>query len=506
LRRSWLAAPILAALVAAVAARVYSDRGAGSRVELPPELRATTNAWAAPNGDVRSTRDGAAAHAGGRTARAALPVRWRFRLPGEPGFSGIETATPVVSGGRVYIQDMNSNVYALDQRDGRPVWRHRYGRPDGGPNGVAVGYGRVFGGTDTSMFALAARDGREVWRARLTSSKNPITIAPLVANGLVYTGTTGQAPGGRGTLYALDERTGAVRWRFDTIARPWRFPREASGGGAWYPPSLDDHGSLYWGIANPYPWGGSKQHPNGGAYPGPVRYTDSLVVLDARSGKLRWFDQVTPHDVRDYDFQLSPIVVGDTVIGAGKAARVIAWQLDSHRRLWETRVGKQANDDGPLPTRPVRVCPGLLGGVETPMAYADGRVFVPVVDLCFRESAYGTKAVSFYGTDYSRGTGELVALDARTGRRLWTRRFRSPVFGCATVAGGVVFTSTYEGRVYGLSARGGSTVLRARARAGINACPAVAGDSVFVAAGTDHPAFPSPRFELIAYRLPRSLR
>ena len=506
MKRRWLPVPIVAALVVAVAARAYFDRGVASRLELPPELRAAASAWPAPNGDARGTRAHAASAAGAGTPRSELRVRWRFRLPSEPGFSGIETATPVVSGGRVYIQDMNSNVYALGRGDGRLLWRHRYGRPNGGPNGLAVGYGRVFGGTDTSMFALAARDGREVWRVRLTSSKNPITIAPLVANGLVYTSTTGQAPGGRGTLYALDQRTGAVRWRFDTIERPWRFPKEAAGGGAWYPPSIDNRGRIYWGIANPYPWGGSRRRPNGGMYPGAVRYTDSLVVLDARSGKLLWFDQVTPHDVRDYDFQLSPIVAGESVIGAGKAGRVVAWQRESHRRLWETTVGRRANDEGPLPTRPVRVCPGLLGGVETPMAYARGRLFVPVVDLCFRESAYGTSAVSFYGADYSRGTGELVALDAGTGRRVWTRRFRSPDFGCATVAGGIVFTSTYDGRVYGLSTRDGSIVLHARARAGINACPAIAGDSLFVAAGTDHPAFPSPTFELIAYRLPSSLR
>src|SRR5262249_36578893 len=143
-----------------------------------------------------------------------------------------------------------------------------------------------------------------------------------------------------------------------------------------------------------------------------------------------------------------------------------------------------------------------LGGVETPMAYAAGRVFVPVVDLCFRESAYGTSGLRFYSTDYSKGKGELVALDAATGRTLWTRRFSSPDFGCATVAGGVVYTATYDGRVYGLSARDGSVVASARTRAGVNACPAVAGDSLLVGAGTDHPAFPTPVFELVSYALP----
>ena len=168
--------------------------------------------------------------------------------------------------------------------------------------------GVIFGNTDTTAFALDAGDGSELWQRRLTSAANPITIAPTVANGHVYTSSTGQAPGGRGMVYALDPRTGPVQWRFDTIAAPWRFPQEASGGGAWYPPSVDSDGRVYSGSPNPYPWGGSRRHPNGGAYPGPARYTDTLVVLDGKTGKLLWYDQVTPHDVRDYDFQLSPIL------------------------------------------------------------------------------------------------------------------------------------------------------------------------------------------------------
>jgi alcohol dehydrogenase (cytochrome c) len=457
--------------------------------------------WPAANGDLASTRAARGPSLEGGAARR-LRVRWRFRLRGEVGFSGVYASTPVVSAGRVYLQDLNSNVYALDLATGRLVWSHRYARPDGGPNGVAVADGLILGNTDTTAFALDARTGRERWHTRLTGSANPITIAPLAARGLVYTSANGQAAGGRGTLFALDLQTGAVRWRFDTIEKPFRFPQESSGGGAWYPPSVDSGGRVYFGISNPYPWGGTRKRPNGGMYPGPVRYTDSLVVLAGKTGKLLWFDQVTPHDIRDYDFQLSPILAGDAVIGAGKAGRVIAWSRNSHERLWETEVGLHRNDTGPLPGRPVSVCPGLLGGVETPMAYASSRVFVPVVDLCFDESAYGTSSLAFFGKDYSKGTGGLVALDTSTGRRLWARRFPSPNFGCATVAGDVVFTATYDGNVYGFSTSTGSTLFRARTRAGINSCPAVAGDTLLVGAGTDHPAFPAPVFELIAYALP----
>jgi alcohol dehydrogenase (cytochrome c) len=487
-------------LVAATAALV----GVGARTDwfgLRSAATAGAGDWPAANRDLASTRAAPGSSLSG--TERPLPVRWRFPLRGEVGFSGIYASTPIVSGGRVYIQDLNSNVFALDLATGKLLWAHRYNRPDGGPNGLAIADGLIVGSTDTTAFALAAADGRERWQRRLTSAANPITIAPAVALGLVYTSTTGQAPGGRGILYALDLKTGAVRWRFDSLAEPWRFPKEASGGGAWYPPSVDSAGHVYFGLSNPYPWGGSRRRPNGGMYPGAVRYTDSLVVLDGRTGKLLWFDQVTPHDVRDYDFQLSPILTRDTVIGAGKGGRVIAWRRSTHRRLWEAQVGSHRNDTGPLPRKPVTVCPGLLGGVETPMAYANGRVFVPVVNLCFAESAYGTSGLSFYGKDYAKGTGELVALQASTGRRLWARRFASPNFGCATVAGNIVFTATYDGNVYGLSTRDGSIVFHARARAGINGCPAASNHTLLVGAGTDNPAQPKPFFELIAYALPK---
>ena len=129
-------------------------------------------------------------------------------------------------GGRVYLQDLNSDVYALSLADGHLLWRHRYRRPDGGPNGLAVANGVVYGNTDTSAFALSARTGVERWRSRLTRPGNPVTIAPLVANGLVYTSSTGQSPGGRGTLFALDtrDRSGALEVRHDrrSLALPAR--------------------------------------------------------------------------------------------------------------------------------------------------------------------------------------------------------------------------------------------------------------------------------------------
>ena len=420
---------------------------------------------------------------------------WRFAIPASDGGSGAVAATPVASGGIVYLQDLKSNVYALDERSGALRWSHRFEAQNPGPNGLAVDGGRVLGATDTTAFALDARTGALLWKRRLLSSTESfVDAAPLVAGSRVFIPTTGYSFGTRGKLYALDERTGAVLWRVDTIKGPWRHPLRAGGGGAWQPPSLED-GVVYWGTANPIPWGGTVREPNGAAFPGPVLYTNSLLALDASSGRMLWYDQVTPHDVRDYDFQLPPLVVGGSIIGAGKAGRVIAWSTSTHRRLWSVDVGVHHNDRGSLPAHRVLVCPGLLGGVETPMAESSGRVFVPVVDLCVSGSATGYEPLA--SIDPLRGRGELVALSASDGRRLWVRRFPAPDFGCATAADGVVFTSTLDGTIYGLDARTGRTLWRARAGAGINACPSIAGAMLFVPAGV--PVGTRRSFELVAY-------
>jgi outer membrane protein assembly factor BamB len=441
--------------------------------------------WPLPNGDLRGTRATAGSSIdAGNVGR--LQPRWRFALTGARTYAGTFASTPVADDDKIYVQDLQSDVYALDRESGDLRWAHRYRAANDGPNGLAVADGRVYGATDSDAFALSAKTGAELWRRHLTSaSEQFVDIAPVVWEGFVFVSTVGYAPLGRGAIYALDGDTGAVRWKFRTIAKRWRYPMEAGGGGLWYPVSVDGDGLLYAGNSNPSPWGGTPERPNGGAFPGPALYTDSLLVLDARSGELLWYDQVTPHDVRDYDFQATPILATvegvDLAFGAGKAGRVIAWDRGTHRRRWSTSVGVHRHDVGPLPRRRVVVCPGLLGGVETPMAYNGGRLFVPVVDLCGWGSAVGRQRLE--SVDPSTGRGRLVALEAASGRVLWERRLPSPDFGCATVANDVVFTATYDGSLYGFGAEDGRPLWRARMRTGVNACPAVIGDLLVVGAG-----------------------
>ena len=489
-----MAAAFLVVIAAAIA---YAHRGRSARSN-----------WPLPNADLSGTRSVAGSPIDASNVRM-LRAAWRFRLAGYQTPSGVFASTPIVLDGRVYIQDLDSNVFALDATTGRLVWRTRVRQVNGGPNGLAAGDGRIYGNSSRAAFALDQATGKVLWRRALVRGANQaIDIAPQFANGLVYTSTVGLLPGGKGVLYALDARTGQVRWRFKTIKGEWAVAGKAAGGGAWWPASVAANRTVYVGTANPVPWGGTPALPNGAAYRGRALYTDSLLALDGATGSLEWYRQATAHDVRDYDFSASPLLAeaaidGTTrsvVYGAGKAGVVYALDAATGRVYWKRSVGLHRNDLGPLPPHKVLVCPGLYGGVETPMAYSDGRLFVPVVDLCMRGSATGYEPLQ--NVDIAtRGSGELTALDAATGRPVWSKRFPVPVFACATVANDVVFTATLDGYVYGLSTRDGRVLWHARMHAAVNACPAIAGNQLFVGAGADFSTLTNERYELVAFRL-----
>jgi alcohol dehydrogenase (cytochrome c) len=125
------------------------------------------------------------------------------------------------------------------------------------------------------------------------------------------------------------------------------------------------------------------------------------------------------------------------------------------------------------------------------MAYAGGRLFVPVVDLC----GWG----SVVSRHPALGQGSIVALEAHTGHTLWLQRLPSPDVGCATVSNDVVFTSTFDGTVYAFAARDGRLLWHARMRAGVNACPAVVDDTLLVGSEVRRPSGAVP--ELVAFAL-----
>ena len=359
--------------------------------------------------------------------------------------------------------------------------------PSGGPNGVAYGYGRLYGETEDSVFALDPHTGTQIWIRKLTTTaQEGIDMAPQLYDGKLLISTipgnssSFYTGGAYGVIYALDARTGKELWSFSTVkggATLWGNPKVNGGGGLWYPPAVDGRGRVFIGVANPSPYPLTVGDANARSRPGPNLYTDSLVALDGRTGKLLWYQQITPHDLRDYDFQDSPIIVTvkvdgvatEAVIGAGKSGLVVAFRASDGKRLWTLSIGKHNKYEyGPLPAKPVVYCPGSLGGVLTPMAEARGVLYVPWIDACFKGSATGLAAVV-----PAPPTGGLAAVDAATGAILWRHTFTTIDAGAATVAHDVVFTSTYDGTIYALSTKTGATVWKTKAPAGINSFPAL---------------------------------
>ena len=103
----------------------------------------------------------------------------------------------------------------------------------------------------------------------------------------------------------------------------------------------------------------------------------------------------------------------------------------------------------------VRVYPGTLGGVETPMALSDGILYVPVVNLFADYTPTGFDYTTF---NIGEGTGELIALDVATGNQLWSKDFDSKNIGGATVVNDLVFTSTMIGMIYAFDKTTGDKV------------------------------------------------
>jgi alcohol dehydrogenase (cytochrome c) len=221
-------------------------------------------------------------------------------------------------------------------RTGRTLWRYEPDLPKdlktlGFPpvnRGVALLGDRVFVGTlDARLVALDALSGSVRWTAQVADNKAgyAITSAPLAIDGKVIIGVSGGEAGIRGFLDAYDAQTGARLWRFHTIPGPgepghdtWAGDSWKTGGGpTWltgaYDPGLD---LLYWGVGNPAPdW-------NGDARPGDNLYACSLVALEARTGRLRWHFQFTPHDTHDWDANQVPVLLDATV--DGRPRRLVA--------------------------------------------------------------------------------------------------------------------------------------------------------------------------------------
>jgi glucose dehydrogenase len=499
-----------------------SKRGTPVTGTAPPATGRPAVGWTQPDADLASNRYVASAITSANVSK--LGVAWAVPLTMNTTHTdGAYATTPVIVNGVVYVQDLDSNVFAIGLATGKVLWTHDYDSPNGGPDGVNVVGGVVYAATAKAAVALDATTGAQLWsRTLIGNDHEGIAMAPGFDNGTVYVSTvpanvtTVYGAGGQGILWALNAKTGAPEWSWNEDQNLWGNPGVNSGAGLWYEPSFDAQGNIYLGIANPAPIFGTKTYPLGSSRPGPDLYTDSVVKLSP-AGKLLWYYQLTPHDLYDWDLQNPPVLTTadgrPVVIDGGKAGVMIELDAQTGKLLWQRPVGGHDGheNDGQLtehatPTShdplPAKYClePSLYGGMLTQLASNGSTTFAAVNDFALSASPTGfTGSIASQFRAFYNAVGEMVAVNQDTGTVIWDTPLPSSPFGAATVTNDVVFTTTFKGYLYALDAASGAILFKTPMSAGTNAPVAVDGDYVIAGAGVAQSR--TQRNMIIAYKL-----
>jgi alcohol dehydrogenase (cytochrome c) len=471
--------------------------GAPAQVTYQDLLKADPNNWLTYSGSYSSQRHSLLKQIHSGNVRALTP-QWIYHIPGANRLESV----PIVVDGVMYVSQPNE-VYALDGRTGRVIWEYRR-RPalNKGPNrGVAVyGHKVYFGTPDAFLVALDARTGSVVWESKLAEAKDGYwsPVAPLALNGKIVIGIAPGDHGMNGFLDAYDAESGRRLWRWNAIPRPgepgsetWAGDSWKTGGGdTWLTGSFDpDSNLVYWGIGNPAP------DFNGDVRKGDNLYTESMVALDADTGKLKWYFQFTPHDVHDWDSVEIPVLVDGALRGDRRKLLVQAnrngfyYVLDrsTGKFLHGTPFVKHLNwasgitEDG----RPVRVpgiepslqgnkvCPPTAGATNwmSPAYNPDTRfLYVSALEGCgintksadkFRPGGFPYMATGYIESPEEPWQMYVRALDLTTGALQWDyKQIGSRTYGAGllSTAGGLIFAGDDQGIFTALDARSGQAL------------------------------------------------
>ncbi len=456
--------------------RVHLLRRAGDRYR---EVTSQTN-WPSYNGDPGGNRYTAMTQIS-RNNVARLSAKWIFNLPNTARLE----VTPVVVDGIMYVSSANE-CYALDAGSGRQIWHYQRprtrglaGDASGGINrGVAIAGDRLFMETDSAhIIALNRSTGALLWETEMADWHQNYfaTSAPLAVGNLVVSGTGGGEHGARGFVAAYDQATGKEVWRFWTVPKPgepgsetWQGKGIAHGGApTWFTGTYDaELDTVYWPTGNP-----SAEY-NGDDRTGDNLYSDCILALDAKTGKLKWYFQTTPHDLWDWDATETPIVA-DAMWQAQPRKLLLQANRNGFFYVFDRTDGKLllakpfvrnltwASGIGP-DGRPLRnpnqepsaagtkVCPsqdGATNWFSPSFNPATGLYYIQTFEKCsvYTKSDPGewTPGKSYLGGSQRRPPGEkpervLKAIDIQTGKIAW----ELPQPGPAESWGGTLATAT----------------------------------------------------------------
>ena len=448
-----------------------------------------------------------------------LVPAWSYSMADNRG----QEAQPLVRDGIIYLTDHEKTV-AVDGITGRQIWKSMIEYPADTTRVVCCGIvnrgaamfdDKLYRTTlDSQVIALDIKTGKELWRTKSSDPKDgySMTVAPLVANGVVIAGVAGAEFGHRGYLEGFDPQTGKQLWRTYTIpakgepgSETWAGNSALTGGGStWitgsYDPDLD---LVFWGTGNPAPWNPLNRK-------GDNLHTNSILAIQPKTGKIVWTYQTTPGDPFDYD-GVNELVQADLTVDGTPRKVVMQANRNGFFYVLERSTGKllaanqfvkvtwaervdlatgrpvwtQATKDA-LEGKTVQVWPSLVGGKnwhpmsfnpETKLIYVNtmdfGWEYTPlpldqVTNLKAGQPHYGVKRPWPYLFDDPNGRGYLRAVDPLTGKSKWAVPFKSPNFaGTLVTAGGLVFTGRLTGEVMAVDSDTGKTLWEFQTSAGI---------------------------------------
>jgi quinohemoprotein ethanol dehydrogenase len=309
-----------------------------------------------------------------------LALKWSFETGGNEGIGSI---TPVVVDGVMYF-NAGSKLFAVNAATGKPAWTFSLPRAfSGGRRGPAYAGGRIYAVGQRFLYAVDAKTGALVesfgdrgvlsvanqalefkYPGKYPADLDPVTIgysiasAPTYANGTLYLGLASAEMMIRGGLVvAMDGKTGAIKWVFNTIPQSrqdegWEIAKDTwgtgarIGGGIWTQPAVDlELGLLYVNVSNPTP------SRDGSARIGANLFTNSIVALHLDTGKVAWHFQTIHHDIWDYDTISGPILF-DATVGGKPVKAAASLGKTCYAYIWDRATGAPLNPivESPEPT------------------------------------------------------------------------------------------------------------------------------------------------------------
>ncbi len=460
-----------------------------------------------------------------------LGLAWAVEMPTNYGLVG----NPLIEDGVVFQGGPGGRIFANDLRTGRLLWQFAATYADdaaetqslGGfwarqfNRGVALHKGKVIIATgDCRLVAVEQKTGKQRWEAQSCDPKLDygITGAPRVGGGLVFIGNSNQELGTqRGFVDAFDAETGKRRWRFHTVpgdpateTDPFYRKIAATWGTGWHAKTRGSgsvwDAMVYDAASDQLIIGTGALGPGEpsarAADAGDELFTNSVVALDAKTGRYRWHAKQVPHDGWNYEAAVG-LMVADVPVDGKTRHVVVSVPKQGFAYVYDAATGKFLSgtqyvdvawakgldaDGRPIPNpeaeywnRPGRntlVLPGGMGahGWEA-LAFdpSTNLLYVPAMVLPVSRRADGAYDW-LYGDRPDakvRPSGQVVAIDLAAGAVKWrTVTSRLPVNGgLLHTAGGLVFQGLADGRLLAFDAGTGQVVWSRQTGGAIRAAP-----------------------------------